>query len=326
MRSKRRPAFREWLEFIPAWTILKLMGLLPRRVALFFGSAICTVVYLVHGRLRRTAFRNLQMAMPALPEEDRKFIVRGAFQNLGRLLAEFSQFPKISKDNIHKIVAYDGLENYLRASEKGQGVLFLTGHLGAWELCAYAQGAYGFPLSFLVRPIDNPLANQIVKAYREGSGNKTIDKNESVKQVLTDLKRGLAVGFLIDVNTLEGEGVFCDFFGIPACSSTGLATFALRTGAPVVPGFIHWDRELRKHKLVFEPEAPLTRTGDLKEDVRANTALFTSIIERQIRQHPDQWLWVHKRWRTRPEGENDLYDVSRNIEEDRRAIKGPLKA
>jgi KDO2-lipid IV(A) lauroyltransferase len=125
--------------------------------------------------------------------------------------------------------------------------------------------------------------------------------------VLDTLKRGEDVGLLIDVNVIPDQGTFCDFFGIPACSTTGLATFALRTGAPVVPGFLVWDPLARVHRLSFLPEVPLIRTGDFREEVQLNTARYTQVIEEQVRRHPGQWLWIHRRWRTRPEDEPDLY-------------------
>jgi KDO2-lipid IV(A) lauroyltransferase len=183
----------------------------------------------------------------------------------------------------------------------------LTGHIGAWELCAFAHGIYGHPLSFLVRPLDNPLLDRMISNYRELSGNRTINKNKAVKPVLEILRRGQDVGLLIDANTLPDQGVVCDFCGIPACSTTGLAVFALRADAPVVPGFLIWDRESKKHRLRFEPEIPLIRTGDFKEEVMLNTARFTKVIEEYARRYPDQWLWIHKRWHTRPAGERDLY-------------------
>lgn len=245
--------------------------------------------------------------MPELTVDQRRAIVKGVFINLGRLLGEFSQFPRITSDNITELVEYDGFENYQRASERGRGVLMLTGHVGAWELCAFAHGVYGHPLSFLVRPLDNPLLDRMISGYRELSGNRTINKNRAVKPVLDVLKRGDDVGLLIDVNTLADQGVFCDFFGVPACSTTGLAVFALRADAAVVPGFLIWDERARKHRLRFEPEIPLIRTGDFKEEVKLNTARFTKVIEEYARRYPDQWLWVHKRWQTRPEGEPDLY-------------------
>lgn len=283
---------------------------MPRKGAILVGKSISRAAYHLHGRLRRVGDLNLALAMPDLTPAERRDIVKGVFLNLGRLLGEFSQFPKITRHNISDFVEYDGFENYERASERGRGVLMLTGHIGAWELCAFAQGAFGHPLSFLVRPMDNPLLDRMIGQYRKLSGNRTIDKNRAVKQVLDVLRRGQDVGLLIDVNTLPDQGVFCDFFGTPACSTTGLAVFALRADAPVVPGFLIWDEGLKKHRLRFEPEIPLIRTGDFKEEVSLNTARFTKVIEECARRYPDQWLWVHKRWHTRPEGEPDLYGTA----------------
>lgn len=307
MARKERKALRNWIEFLPAWLLLKSLGLLPRRTAVFTGKLITRVAYRLHKKLQRAGHRNLQLAMPELDDEQRRAILKGVCDNLGRLFGEFSQFPKITRENISDLVVYDGFENYKRAAEQGRGVLLLTGHVGAWELCAFAQGVYGHPLSFLVRPLDNPLLNRMISRYREMSGNRTIDKNRAVKPVLETLRRGEDIGLLIDANTLRDQGVFCDFFGLPACSTTGLAVFALRTDAPVVPGFLIWDEQLRKHRLRFEPEIPLIRTGDFKEEVQINTARYTKAIEECARRYPQQWLWIHKRWHTRPEGEPDLY-------------------
>lgn len=307
MPAGKRSTLRNALEFIPAWVLLKLLGVLPRSAAIWSSKLIARAAYRVHGRLRRVGHRNLELALPELTEEERRAIVKAIFINLGRLLGEFSQFPRITSDNIGQLVEYDGFENYESAAARGRGVLMLTGHIGAWELCAFAQGVYGHPLSFLVRPLDNPLLDRMIGRYRELSGNRTINKNKAVKPVLDVLKRGDDVGLLIDVNTLPDQGVFCDFFGLPACSTTGLAVFALRADAPVVPGFLIWDEHKKKHTLRFEPEIPLIRTGDFKEEVRLNTARFTKVIEEYARRYPDQWLWVHKRWHTRPEGEPDLY-------------------
>ena len=285
------------------------------------GGMIGAAAYYLHARLRRVGYINLQLALPELGEGDRRAIVRQVFRNLGNLLVEFAQFPKITPKNISRLVEYDGFENYKRAADLGRGVLMLTGHFGAWELCAFAHGAYGHPLSFLVRPLDNPILDRMVTQSRELSGNRTINKNRAVKQVLETLKRGEDVGFLIDVNTVRDQGVFCDFFGIPACSTTGLAVFALRSEAPVVPGFLIWDEKLGKHRLKFEPEIPLIRTGDFKEEVRVNTARFTKVIEECARRYPDQWLWVHKRWHTRPEGEPDLYAVDSDDQKQGSSVK-----
>ena len=321
MPASNRSAIRNLLEFVPAWLLLRILLFLPRSGAVFVGKLIAIAAYYLHGRLRRVGYRNLALAMPELGRAERRVIVRKVFINLGRLLGEFSQFPKITPQNISGLVEYDGLENYTRASDRGRGVLMLTGHVGAWELCAFAQGVYGHPLSFLVRPLDNPLLDRMVSRYRELSGNRTIDKNRAVRTVLEILKAGQDVGLLIDANTMPDQGVFCDFFGTPACSTTGLAVFALRAEAPVVPGFLIWDERLRKHRLRFEPEIPLIRTGDFKEEVMLNTTRFTKVIEDYARRYPDQWLWIHKRWHTRPPGEPDLYSGEENIQNRSSSVK-----
>jgi KDO2-lipid IV(A) lauroyltransferase len=300
---------RNWIEFLPAFFLLKSLGLLPRGAAIFVSKLLARFISIVHRKLRQTGYRNLEMAMPELTQKEREKILAGVFDNLGRLLGECSQFLKITRESIREVVVYEGFENYAQAAAKGRGVLMLTGHVGAWELCAFAHGVYGHPLSFLARPLDNPLLETLIGRYRALSQNTPIDKNQSVRKVLRTLRQGKDVGLLIDANTLASEGVFCDFFGIPACSTTGLAVFALRSDAPVVPGFLLWDEKQRKHVLKFAPEIPLVKTGDFKEEVAINTARFTKAIEDCVRQSPEQWLWIHRRWRTRPEGEPDLYTV-----------------
>jgi len=299
---------------------------MPRSGAILVGKLIAISAYHLHGRLRRVGYLNLRLAMPELGPEEQRAVVQGVFRNLGRLLGEFSQFPRITRQNISELVEYEGLENYTRASQRGRGVLMLTGHVGAWELCAFAQGVYGHPLSFLVRPLDNPLLDRMVSHYRGLSGNRTIDKNKAVKPVLETLRRGGDVGLLIDANTMPDQGVFCDFFGTPACSTTGLAVFALRADAPVVPGFLIWDEQSRKHRLRFEPEIPLIRTGDFKEEVTLNTARFTRMIEDYARRYPDQWLWVHKRWHTRPTGDPDLYGSQESKSDRNSSVKVEAQA
>jgi KDO2-lipid IV(A) lauroyltransferase len=305
--TKQRNALRNWLEFAPAWLLLKALGCLPRRAAIRAGRLLVRTAYRLHGRLRAVGETNLRMAMPELTARQRREILDHVIDGLGGQLGEFSQFPKITRDNIAERVVYDGFENYERAARKGRGVLLLTGHFGAWELCAFAQGVYGHPLSFLVRRLDNPLLDRLIARYRTMSGNRLIDKKDAVRAVLKRLRQGEDIGLLVDVNTVMEEGVFCDFFGIEACSTTGLALFALRADAPVVPGFLIWDESLKKHVLRFEPEVPLIRTGDFKEEVRLNTQAYMKVIERFVQRYPEQWLWIHKRWQTRPAGTPDRY-------------------
>jgi Kdo2-lipid IVA lauroyltransferase/acyltransferase len=298
---------REWIEYAAAWLGLKAMGLLPRSVARLVGAAFAAVAYRVRTPLRRAAQTNLRIAFPEISETKRDEIIRRMVRQIGWMAAEFSQLPKYSRDNIENIVVIDGFENFDAAKRRGKGVLFLTGHMSAWELSSFAHALYGYPLHFLVRPVSNRRVDALVNGYRCLSGNKPIDKNKSARAILKVLADAGTVGILMDHNTSLDEGVFVDFFGVPASTSSGLARLALRTDAAVVPGFLLWDGSRRKYRLRFEPKVELSRTGDEECDVRENTQRFTRVIEEFVRAHPDQWLWVHKRWKTRPPGDPPMY-------------------
>ena len=304
---KRRGLARTWIEYAAAWTILRVVSLAPRAVALKAGQIVGALAYLVLPHLRRHAEINLRLAFPDLDQRGRDRIKRGSFRNLGRLLGEVSHFPRLNRENIPSIVLYEGLEHYRNAVADGRGVILLTGHIGAWELSVYAHSIYGHPMSFLARRVDNPLVERLAESYRARFGNRSIDKKGSVREVLKTLKSGGVVGILADLNASREEGVFCDFFGLDACTTAGVATLALRTGAAVLPGYLIWDEKARKHRLHFEPPVELINTGNQKEDVIANTAQYSKVLESIIRRHPDQWLWIHRRWRTRPEGEPEIY-------------------
>lgn len=303
----QRGRLRSYTEFAVAWVILHVLGALPRTTALRFGQAVGTLAQRILPHLSRRAETNLQLALPDLAATARQQIQRGVFRNLGRLLGEVSQFPKLTRANIEQVVVYEGLQNYLDAVAQGRGVILLTGHIGAWELSVYAHSVYGYPMSFLKRNVDNPLVETLAERRRARFGNRGIDKRGSVREVLKTLKTGGVVGILADLNASREEGVFCDFFGIPACTTAGVATLALRTGAVVLPGYLLWDEAAQIHRLHFEPPVETINTGNQKEDVQANTARYTQRLETVIRRHPDQWLWIHRRWRTRPLGETEIY-------------------
>jgi Kdo2-lipid IVA lauroyltransferase/acyltransferase len=298
---------REWIEYAVAWAGLKSLGLLPRPVARFVGASFATAAYAVRTPLRRAAMFNLKLAFPAWSDAQRKHAVQRMIQQIGWLAGEFSQFPRYKRENIERIVILDGEENFDAAQERGKGVLFLTGHMSAWEVAPFAHALYGHPLHFLVRPIANPRVDALINGYRCLSGNRPIEKNRSARAILKVLSDGGTVGILSDHNSSIEEGVFVPFFGVLASTTSGLARIALRTDAAVVPGFLSWDDALRKYRLRFEPAVALARSGDEEVDVRENTAQFTQVIEAYVRAHPDQWLWVHKRWKTRPPGEKALY-------------------
>jgi KDO2-lipid IV(A) lauroyltransferase len=298
---------RRKLEYAAAWPFLKIMGILPRPFSRAFAIAIAQLVYLLHFRLRQVGMRNLSMVFPEKAEAERTRILRGVFTSLGRQLAELCQFPRYRLENIDQVVVYDGLENYERAYARGKGVLFLTGHFGGWELSAFAHSIHGHWVNVVMRPMDNPYLDRLLQRYRTLHGNKVVPKDDFVRGLLAAMKAGETVGILMDTNMTPPQGVFVDFFGIPACTASGLARIAMRTDAAVVPGFTIWDESLGKYRLRFDPAVELVRTGNLESDIVANTQKFTKVIEEYVRKYPEQWLWVHRRWKTRPEGEAPLY-------------------
>ena len=298
---------RQRLEYAAAWPFIKLLGLLPLSLARAVGISLAWIFYLFHFRLRRVGMRNLALAFPEKSAKERARILRGEFTSLGRQLAEVCQFPRFTPQNIDQVVIYDGFANYEQARARGRGVLFLTAHFGGWELSAFAHSLHGHPMHIVMRPMDNPYLDRMITHYRTMHGNKTVDKDDFVRGLLAATKAGECVGILMDTNMTPPQGIFVNFFGFPACTASGLARIALRTDAAVVPGFTIWDRTLGKYRLRFDPAVKLVRTGDLEADILANTQKFTSIIEDYVRKYPEQWLWVHRRWKTRPEGEPTLY-------------------
>ncbi len=298
---------RHRLEYAPVWLLVHGIGALPRSWARALCIALARMVYLLHGRLRRVGLRNLEIAFPEKPAAERRQIVKALFTHLGRQLAEFCLLPRYTRENVSETVIYDGFANYDAARVRGKGVVFLTAHLGGWELGSFVHSLHGNPLHIVVRALDNPYVDRLVDRYRTLHGNTTLDKLDSARGLLGALRAGETVGILIDQNITPPQGVFVDFFGHKACTASGLAKVALRTDAAVVPGFTIWDEPLGKYRIRFDPALELLRSGDEEADMVANTALFTRVIEEYARRHPEQWLWVHRRWKTRPEGEAPMY-------------------
>ncbi len=301
---------KEWIEYAAVWVVLKALGVLPQPLARSFASGLMHIFYALLPRLRKTAEVNLRIAFPEWSDAQRKKVIRGMLRNLGWMAAEFVRLPKYTKENIEQIVVLDGHENFLEGQRRGKGVLYLTGHIGAWELSSFAHALYGFPLHYMARRIDNQKIDALVNSYRCLPGNRPIFKNESARVMLKVLKETGTVGILADQNTMPGEAVFVDFFGKQASTTAGIARVALHTDAAVVPGYAVWDESLGKYRLRFEPPVELIRTGDMERDVAENTQKFTRVIEDIIRKYPEQWVWVHGRWNTRPKGEPPVYDFS----------------
>jgi Kdo2-lipid IVA lauroyltransferase/acyltransferase len=295
------------LEYIPVWILSKLIGLLPRPAARALCITVGMLAYLLHPRLRRVGMRNLDIAFPAKDRKEKKRILREVYKNLGRQLGEFCLFPRYSKENVSRIAVYDGFENFAEAEARGKGVIFLTGHFGGWEIGSFFHSLQGHLLNIVIRPLDNPYVDRMVDGYRTLHGNSTFSKQDFARGLLSSMKRGETVGILMDTNMTPPQGAFVDFFGVPACTATGIARVALRTQAAVVPAFTIWDKNQQRYRIRFDPALKLICTGNDEADALANTAAFTKVIENYARKYPEQWLWVHRRWKTRPAGEKGIY-------------------
>jgi KDO2-lipid IV(A) lauroyltransferase len=298
----------EWIQYAVAWTLIKTLGVLPRGTARAMAAVGVRMLLFALPKLKKTAEFNLRLAFPEWTDAQRRSTLKKMTRNLGWMAAEFARMPSYTKENIEGVVILDGHENFLAGHRRGKGVLYLTGHIGAWELSSFAHALYGFPLHYMARPLDNAPLDAMVNEYRGLSGNKPIFKNESARVMLRILKEAGTVGILADQNTMPGEGVFVDFFGTLACTTTGIARVALHTDAAVVPGYAYWDEKLRKYRLRFEPAVELVRTGDAERDIVENTQRFAKVIEEIVRKYPEQWVWIHARWKARPKGEAPIYD------------------
>jgi len=301
---RRRSALRNWVEYVPALAALKSLELAPLPIAHRLARAYTRVLDLAIPRLRRTAEYNLAMA---LPDQDPRPIIDGVFRSIARLLVTFARFPSISRDNVAQWIRCEGAEHFENALKHGRGVLFATAHLGNWELSAFAHAIITGPMHVVVRPLDNPLIDALVEKRRSLSGNWLISKSEAARTILKTLRNNQAVGILVDQNAAPENGLFVNFFGTAACANVGFARLAAVSGAAVIPGFALWSETERRYVLRFYPPVPIT--GDGARDTQAIQAKLEEII----RAYPDQWLWIHRRWKTRPAGEPALYRSSPGV-------------
>lgn len=303
MSARRHTAFQNWVEYLGVVSMVATLRFTPRWMAERLGRGYAALLDLAAPRLRRTALRNLELALPELSPEERGRIADGVFRSVARLLVGASRLPSINRRNVKEWIDYDGFEHFQEAQRRGRGVLIASGHLGNWELSGVGHALLcGETMSVVVRPLDNPLIDRLVQDRRELVGNRMIGKKEFVRRMLDALKANGTVGIFVDQNSHFDHGVFVNFFGVPARCGTTFAKLAAHTGATVIPGFAVWIEAEQRYRLKFYP--PLDLTGDVAED----TQRVQSAVERAVREYPDQWLWIHRRWKARPPGEPALYN------------------
>ena len=276
-----------------------VLGHIPRLVAYglgaFTGSAACRLLK----RHRRTALENLERAFgESLTPSERERLVRRLFKNLGVMFFEFNRMAWLKRDDMDRLVEFKGLDRIEKALQKGKGVILLTAHFGNWELLHAALGRRGYSLELVVRKLDSPLFEKFVRWVRMRSGINIVYKVKAMLPLVRRLNSNAVAMILVDQNTIRHEGYFVDFFGVPASTNKGPALLAQKTGAAVLPVFIV--RDGTRHRVEVWEELELANTGDKERDAWENTAAFTKAVEKAVRSHPDQWFWVHRRWKTRP--------------------------
>lgn len=300
-----------WLEYIPVRVLLGALGILPRKLAVWIGVTVMRFGFRFLGGLRGVARRNLEIAFPELPHEERERLARGTFDNLGRVLGEMSQFPRLTPAQLERLIEFqidpETLAKYEEWRHGGRGVIIVSPHLGNWELFVFAWSALREPISYLARPLDNPKIEELTVRLRTRFGNRPINKTNAVPTAIRILRDGGTLGILADVNAHPKEGVFVPFFGVPACTSIGAAMLAIRTNAVIIPACGVWDEEKQHYIAVHGEVVEPPNTGDRQKDIHETTARFTVEVEKLIRKYPDQWMWIHKRWKTRPPGEPSIY-------------------
>lgn len=304
---KKRNIFQAKAELYAVRAILGGVGAFSLKKSMSIGKKIGAFFGTKFPKLQKTARRNLEIAYPGISEEEKEKIIRGTFESMGRHLGFVSHFKRFKHEDIRNLVEVVGREHFDKAHASGRGILFFTGHFGSWEVFNLLPPAFGYGMNILVRRIDNLLVEEYVDKMRTRFGSITLDKMKSVRQLYRLLEKGELLGILADLNVQERGRVFVDFFGVPASTTTIIAKLALAANAVILPAFAVWEEEKQKYVVYLEPPVEFEKTENDEEDIKLITQKITNIVEKYVRKYPEQWLWIHKRWNTRPEGEKSLY-------------------
>jgi len=262
------------------------------------GRSLGSLAWALDGRHRDVAVRNLAIAFPGMSEARRKQLAQRAFQQAGRTAVEMLWSPSLNDTTLAQIASFEGKEHLDEALERGRGALLTSAHFGNWELMGAALAHLGVPISGIARRIDDPDVEDVLYRLRTGAGSRVIYKQDAVRGALRALRDGEVVAVLVDQNTLADQAAFVPFFGRQAATTRLTAQLHLRTGAPIVMMFCIPEQD--RYRFVFEPLEVSDDASSEDAAVKQLTAAFTRQIERRVRQHPEAWLWIHDRWRTRP--------------------------
>lgn len=292
-------SMRHAIEAAAAGVVGGVAGLLPRSAVLAFGRALGRAWGRLDQRHLRIAEDNLGRAFPDWDAQRRRETALGVYGHFGRVLLDILWMARRDRDAILRLVDVSGAEHVEAAAAAGRGVILVTAHFGNWEVHGMAHGWLFGPIGVVARPLDNPSLDALLCDARRRPGNTVIYKKRALPQVLRLLRENRGVAILIDQNVQTGDGVFVDFFGRPAATTTVAAALALKTGCALIPTHTELGADGR-YTLVYEPPLALPASGDRAADVQLLTQELTSAIEGWVRRRPEQWLWLHRRWKTQP--------------------------
>jgi len=281
--------------------ILFCFRYVPLPIRKLFFKFLLILFYHAAAKHRLIALHNLRCAFPEKGMKELIEIAKGVYRNIAITAAEFFSLPSITRENVHEWVDLEGLEHFETGIAHGKGLLTIIAHFGNWELMPVTAPLFlKFlkPSDIVYRPLDSPVFDNMVEYVRTINGNVMIPKGGTGKRIMELLKQNHTIGILSDQNVSAREGVFVDFFGRPACTGAGLAVLALRSGAPVLPMFMARQKS-GKYKFILKPLVEISRTGDYEADLLENTQRFTKVVEEVVREYPDQWFWIHQRWKTK---------------------------
>ncbi len=295
------------LEYAGAMAMVRILRAMPLERAVGVGAHLGGLAAKLDRPNRKFAIKNLEIAFPDMSSAERLRVIRGVYRNWGRMLAEWAHMERLDRSNIERYVTYEGKEYWDEAERmsNGRGLLVLTAHYGNWELLNVAHSIYGYRIAIVHRPLRNPLMDHVVCQARVRCGNHLIARKAGALEMARMLRRNWMIAIALDLDVRGG--VFVDFFGVPAATSDGMARLAAVSGASVIPCFMVRQENSARHKITILPPVEIRRSASRADDIRENTQRFTSTIEKMIRLHPDQWNWIHRRWKSRPEGEERFY-------------------
>jgi Kdo2-lipid IVA lauroyltransferase/acyltransferase len=281
-----------------------LIDLLPEGVALWVGRQIGNVAYYLDWEHRGVAFQNLRIAFgQEKSEEERRAIAKRNFQHMGMMAIEFFRILGMDMETYKRKVQVEGLEEALRLLEKKKGGLLLIGHFGNWELMGFMAKVIGHPVLAVAKPIKrNERLYRFIQKIRDKAGLHLVSPENATQKVIHALSENRLVGIMIDQRAKRRRAVWVEFFGKKAPTTPGLAVMAIRSGAPVVPVFMIRDG-FQKHRLLVKDPIDLVVTGDMNKDVEINMQRFTRVLEAMVREYPDQWIWIHRRWERKRDSE-----------------------